>query len=102
MDKSPLQEIFLKEIVDGMRASRQRIINTLNELKLDAEQIQKLDEEIWSEIKGLSHGILVSIDGGSAMADDGLVSLIDEEGMAFDRYLHELLFDHLNDNELGS
>jgi hypothetical protein len=31
-------------------------------------------------------------DGGSGLADEGLVSVVDEDGIAFDRYLHEVCF----------
>jgi len=32
------------------------------------------------ELRGLYHGLFVVLDGGSALADVGLVSLVDEDG----------------------
>jgi hypothetical protein len=43
-------------------------------------------------LQGLFHGILVIFDGGTRLADQGLVRIIDEDGVAFDRFLHEIGF----------
>ncbi len=44
------------------------------------------------ELRGLYHGLLVIFDGGTALADEGLVSVVDEDGVVFDRHLHEICF----------
>ena len=38
------------------------------------------------------HGLFVLIYGGIALGDEGLVSVQDEDGKAFDRNLHETCF----------
>jgi hypothetical protein len=34
--------------------------------------------------------LFVILDGGSSLADHGLVRVIDDEGQTFDRFLHEI------------
>lgn len=45
------------------------------------------------ELRGLYHGLFVILDGGTALADEGLVRIFDEDGIEFDRFLHETCFD---------
>ena len=45
------------------------------------------------------HGILVTFDGGSALAEKGLIRIVDENDDAFDRHLHELCFEYWPDDE---
>jgi hypothetical protein len=44
-------------------------------------------------------GVLVMFDGGTALADLGLVSIVDEDGVAFQRFLHEIGPRYLPPNE---
>ena len=44
---------------------------------------------------GLIHSILVSIDGGSRLADTARVDLVTEDGASLGPGLHELFFDYL-------
>jgi hypothetical protein len=46
------------------------------------------------ELCGLYHGLFVIFDGGTALADEGLISIVDEDGESFDRFLHEVCFAH--------
>ncbi len=41
---------------------------------------------------GLYHGSLVVFDGGSSLADHGLIKIVDDAGMPFVRHLHEIGF----------
>ncbi|RVT84905.1 hypothetical protein [Inhella crocodyli] len=46
--------------------------------------------EVVSELmSGLLHSVLVSLDGGTSLAETTLISLRDEEGHEFKRFLHE-------------
>lgn len=81
MPQSPLQDAFMKELVLTAKASQARLAR-----KLGCDESAVADE-----LEGLCHGILVTFDGGSALADHGLVSIVDENGNAFDRNLHEQL-----------
>jgi hypothetical protein len=45
-------------------------------------------------MRGMYHGILVMFDGGTSLADEGLVSIVDEDGMPFQRWLHEICFSY--------
>lgn len=89
MSRSRLQDPFLKELAATFKATSQRIQKRLAE-----SSVIDHDEIIDDELRGLYHGVFVVLDGGSALADEGLVSLVDEDGIAFDRYLHELCFEH--------
>ena len=44
-------------------------------------------------LRGLYHGLFVIFDGGTALANEGLVSIVDEDGVAFERFLHETCFE---------
>ena len=46
------------------------------------------------ELRGLYHGLFVIFDGGTVLADDGSVSIVDDDGEPFDRFLHEICFAH--------
>ena len=87
MARSRLQELFMQEYAATFRATQARIERRLIEvLPADAPAI------VEDELRGLYHGLLVIFDGGSALANEGLVSVVDEDGVAFDRYLHEVCF----------
>lgn len=46
---------------------------------------------------GLLHSLLVAFDGGSQLADECQISLVDADGKELCKYLHELLPDYLED-----
>ncbi len=86
MNRSHLQEPFLREIAECFHATKARILSRIGE---DPDKTPMIIED---ELKGLYHAIFVSIDGGTSLADRGLVQIIDDEGVAFDRFLHEICF----------
>lgn len=86
MSHSRLQEPFLREVAANFRATSDRIVLRVAEDPTEAASI------IEDEMRGLYHGLLVIFDGGTALADEGLVSIVDDDGELFDRYLHELCF----------
>lgn len=87
MSRSRLQEPFLREVVANFLATKARILARLAEAPRTG-----VAAVIEDELRGLYHGLLVILDGGSALADDGLVRLLDEDGEPFDRFLHEICF----------
>ena len=87
MKGSFLQEPFLREVAAAFVATKARIFRRL------AESPEAADEIIEDELRGLYHGLFVIFDGGSALADHGLVRIADEDGKAFDRFLHEICFE---------
>jgi hypothetical protein len=87
MAQSRLQEPFLREVVANFRATQSRIARRLAEAN-HANRDAILEEEL----RGLYHGLLVVFDGGSALANQGLIHIVDEDGVAFDRFLHEICF----------
>ena len=98
MSDSPLQSILLENFTELMRASRSRVWNSTEFL---SEQNRSLvDKIVWEEIKGIIHGVLCEFDGATSLADHGLISIVDEDGNEFDRFLHELSFDGLTKDEL--
>jgi hypothetical protein len=87
MARSRLQEPFLREFAATFRAAQARIERRLAESSpADAPAV------VEDELRGLYHGLFVILDGGSALANEGLVSVVDEDGVAFDRYMHEICF----------
>ena len=89
MSRSRLQEPFLREVAATFLATKARLVRRLaNASPAEAEAI------VGDELKGLYHGLLVILDGGSALANEGLVQIVDEEGKPFDRFLHEICFRH--------
>ncbi|WP_145110700.1 hypothetical protein [Botrimarina mediterranea] len=81
---SRLQEPFLRDVVASFRATSQRLV-----AKVEAAKDQDCKSIIDQELAGLFHGLLVILDGGSALADEGLIAIVDEDGVSFDRGLHE-------------
>jgi hypothetical protein len=89
MSSSRLQEPFLREIAAMFAVTKDRILRRLSDSHTsNAECI------IEDELRGLYHGLFVIFDGGSALADHGLVGVVDDEGQAFDRFLHEVCFQY--------
>ncbi|TVL01303.1 hypothetical protein AYI82_21910 [Shewanella algae] len=97
MSKSKLQIIFLENLLGTIRSSRERVNSKLD--FLSDQDRSKADEIVWEELKGVMHGLLCEFDGATSLADHGLVSIVDENGDSFDRYLHELCFDRLTNDE---
>ena len=82
MSRSRLQEPFLREVAATFQATNTRIARRIKESPTDAASI------VENEMRGLYHGLFVIFDGGTALADAGLISIVDEDGNAFDRCLH--------------
>ena len=77
----------MREVAATFQATQARIVRRLAEARsTNAEAI------VEDELRGLYHGLFVILDGGTALANEGLVSVVDEDGEAFDRFLHEFCF----------
>ena len=87
MARSRLQEPFMREVSLAFAATAARIERRLAQASA-AEAKAVIDDEL----RGLYHGLFVILDGGSALADEGLLRLADEDGVPFDRFLHEICF----------
>jgi hypothetical protein len=74
----------MREVARTFFATKDRIVRRLHDPSANAEAI------VDDELRGLYHGLLVILDGGSSLANEGLVSIVDEEGQAFDHFLHEI------------
>ncbi|MDX1948233.1 MAG: hypothetical protein SFU86_22775 [Pirellulaceae bacterium] len=90
MSSSPLREPFLRELADKFVGAQRSLARRL--AGLDNEDAASRDAIIREELRGLFHGVLVIFDGGTALADKGLVQIIDEDGEPFDRFLYEIGF----------
>lgn len=88
MNRSRLQDPFMQDIAANFKATKARITRRIAETPNDVPAI------VEDELRGLYHGLFVVFDGGTVLADDGLISIIDEEGEPFDRFLHEICFSH--------
>src|SRR5262245_20233822 len=87
MARSRLQEPFIREVAATFCATHARLAQRLADASpADAPAI------VEDELRGLYHGLFVILDGGTALADEGLVSVVDEDGVAFERFLHETCF----------
>ena len=92
MSMSPLQEPFLRELAETFVATRRRISKRLAEAEpLDTKSREEI---LRDELRGLYHGVLVAFDGGTPLADEGLIRIVDESGFEFDRFLHEIAFSY--------
>jgi hypothetical protein len=87
MSRSRLQEKFMEELAATFRATQARI-----ERRLADDTHANAPAIVEDELRGLYHGLLVTFDGASALANEGLVSIVDDDGVAFDRFLHEICF----------
>ena len=85
----------MRELAATFKATLARIEGSIENHR-DSDEIAS---SVRDELRGLYHGILVTFDGGTALADEGLIQIVDENGVAFDRYLHELCFDYWPDDE---
>jgi hypothetical protein len=84
MSRSRLQDPFIREVSASFRATKARIARRI--AKAPAETASIVEDEM----RGLYHGLFVIFDGGTALADEGLLNIVDEDGEPFDRFLHEL------------
>ena len=82
----------MRELAETFVATQRRITRRLSHLP-DTNAAAR-DAIIRDELRGLYHGVLVIFDGGTALADQGLIRIVDEDGLAFDRFLHEIGFDY--------
>lgn len=92
MAKSYLQDEFLQVFADGHRVTAKRILSRLIAAGVPPELEPNVAEIVRDELRGLYHGNLVVFDGGSSLADHGLIKIVDDEGTPFDSYLHEIGF----------
>jgi hypothetical protein len=97
MPLSPLQDIFLKELAANFQATRLRIVRRLS--ALPATDTPAADAIIQNELQGLYHGILTIFDGGTSLADHGLLQIVDDQGAPFARNLHEICTRYWNSEE---
>ena len=79
----------MKDLATTFQATLTRTVTRIKETT--SNEVATIVED---ELRGLYHGLLVIFDGGTVLADEGLVSIVDEDGMAFDRHLHESCFDY--------
>jgi len=89
---SRLQEPFLRELAATCAAAQRNIARRLT--GIDPNDTAARDAILRDEMRGMYHGILVMFDGGTSLADEGLVSIVDEDGMPFQRWLHEICFSY--------
>ena len=87
MSRSSLQAPFMREVAATFAATKTRIARRLAEVP-PAEASTVVEDEL----RGLYHGLFVIFDGGTVLADEGLVRISDDEGLEFDRFLHEICF----------
>jgi hypothetical protein len=98
MAGSYLQDEFLRVLADGHRATEKRIVSRLMSAGVAPEMEARIREIVHDEVRGLYHGSLVVFDGGSSLADHGLIKIVDDEGTPFVRHLHEIGFTAYDEN----
>jgi len=90
--KSYLQDEFLRVFADGHRATARRIAARITKLGVSPELQRGITAIVEDELRGAYHGNLVVFDGGSSLADHGLIKIVDDQGTPFARNLHEICF----------
>ncbi|WP_145284754.1 hypothetical protein [Pirellulimonas nuda] len=90
MAKSYLQDDFLRVFAAGHKVAAKRLLRRLAEAGLPSEIQSQAEAIVHDELRGLYHGSLVVFDGGSSLADEGLIKIVDDEGVPFISYLHEI------------
>lgn len=101
MPESHLQNEFLRVFADGHKATSRRIISQLMAVGVPSELVGQITKIVHEEVRGLYHGNLVVFDGGSSLADHGLIKIIDDTGTQFNGNLHEIGFRFYDDNDDG-
>ncbi len=96
MNKSYIQDSFIDVFAEGHTATVKRINHKIDSLDLSDDVKSQISELITDEIKGLFHGSLVVFDNGSNLADEGMIRIIDEDGIPFQSNLHECAMDFYN------
>ena len=94
MPDSYLQDEFLRVFAAGHKATSKRIVSQLAPLGIPPEFHERVSEIVHREVRGLYHGSLVVLDGGSSLADHGMIKIVDDEGTPFVTHLHEIGFRH--------
>ncbi|WP_157469182.1 hypothetical protein [Gemmata sp. SH-PL17] len=79
----------MREVAAAFAATQARIARRFAEVPVE-ESAAVVDDEL----RGLYHGLFVIFDGGTALADKGLVQIRSDDGTAFDRFLHEICFSY--------
>src|SRR5688572_13551840 len=100
MPDSYLQDEFLRVFAEGHKATAKRILSRLASLRIPSELHAQVAEIVHDEVRGLYHGNLVVLDGGSSLANHGMVRIVDDEGTPFVTYLHEIGFRHYDGCEV--
>ncbi len=89
MSRGSLQEPFMREVAANFVGTRARIARRLTEApSVEAATV------VEDERRGLYHGLFVIFDGGTARANEGLVRIRDDDGVEFDRFLHDICFSY--------
>lgn len=97
MPQCYLQDEFLRVFAAGHRATADRIIRRVTEAGTPPDIANQIAKIVREEVRGLFHGNLVVFDGGSSLADHGMIKIVDEDGVPFDRSLHETGFKHYDE-----
>jgi hypothetical protein len=110
-----LREEFLKEVAriirqcegyarDAVRPEAELIayenpdaIRRLAGILREADAIDAFVYAVRESLETYAHSLLVAIDGGTALAEKGLIDLVDEEGNSRGDGLHEEMFGFLDD-----
>jgi hypothetical protein len=93
MTHSRLQEPFLRTLAEAFVATKASILNRLKHAPREAAE-----GVIEDELRGLYHGVLVVLDGGSSLAEHGMLRIVDDDGEVFDSFLHEICFQYWQTN----
>lgn len=97
MPNSYLQDEFLRVFAVGHKATENRIVSRLVSLGIPAELHEQVKDIVQDEVRGLYHGNLVVFDGGSSLADRGLIKIVDDENTPFETHLHEIGFKYYDE-----
>src|SRR5438128_733563 len=94
MPDSYLQDEFLRVFADVHRNTARHIVSRLSSLGIPPELYEQVRTIVHDAVRGLYHGSLVVLDGGSSLANHGMIKIVDDEGTQFVTYLHEIGFRH--------
>ena len=83
--ESRLQQPFLRLLCQDFH----RVALDITEL-VKINSPQQVEEKVTDLMKGLLHSTCCIFDGGSPLADLGLIDIIDEDGVPFDKHLLEI------------
>jgi hypothetical protein len=94
MSESYLQDGFLRVFAEGHKRTETRINARLKAIGIPIEFRDQAAAIVSEELRGLYHGSLVVFDGGSCLADVGMIEIVDDTGTPFAHNLHEIGFRH--------